>query len=70
MVKRREAKTFIERLYCKYCESELIRNTTMALTSYPAQYLYSCKNCEHNETSTEVYPKTVYEEIHVDDPRW
>lgn len=44
MIKKKEAKTYIVRLYCNNCGNE-IASTGVVLTSYPEQYPYECPNC-------------------------
>lgn len=47
LVKEVEVKTFVERLYCKQCGSEM-KYSGMCLTSNPPWYPHSCSNCECN----------------------
>lgn len=57
MVKKFKTKTFIERLYCDKCGTEM-QWTGVCLTSYPAQYPHKCPNCgEEVHTTGVFYPK-------------
>ena len=62
MLEKKEAKTYIVRLYCNNCGNEM-ESTGVVLTSYPAQYPYECPNCGWKTTANEQYPKIEYQEI-------
>lgn len=51
MIRRKRADTFVYRLYCDKCQSEM-RWDAMTLTSNPPQYRHDCINpeCDHTET--------------------
>lgn len=38
-----------ERKVCPVCGEELIKDTSTVLTSYPSQYEYKCRHCQHIE---------------------
>lgn len=62
MIEKKEAKTYIVRLYCNNCGNEM-KSTGVVLTSYPEQYPYECPNCGWKTTATELYPKVEYQEM-------
>jgi hypothetical protein len=51
MIRRKRADTFVYRLYCDKCQSEMTA-TGGALTSNPVMYTHACNNdkCDHIET--------------------
>ena len=55
MVKRAEVRTFINRLYCDKCETEM-EKSNMVLTSHPPQYQYFCNSCDFKMISWTSYP--------------
>lgn len=61
--------TFLIRAMCDQpgCDGEMTRNNpggiSTVLTTYPPRYAHYCNKCGHVETFTEIYPKTVYEEV-------
>lgn len=61
MIKSKEVKVYMDRLYCDVCDEEM-EFTGMVLTSYPPQYPHSCPKCGHRITTTEQYPKVRYEQ--------
>lgn len=61
MIKTFRTKTFIERLYCDNCGTEM-QSTGIALTTYPAQYPHKCPNCGEQVTMMELYPRSVFKE--------
>ena len=62
MVKKTEVKTFINRIYCDKCGTEM-RTSPVLLTTYPPQYQYECPKCGELLTSTVCYPCTEYDEV-------
>lgn len=66
MIEKKEAKTYIVRLYCNNCGNEM-ESTGVVLTSYPEQYPYECPNCGSKITANERFPKIEYQEIEKDD---
>ena len=66
MIDKKEAKTYIVRLYCNKCGNEMA-STGVVHTSYPIQYPYKCPNCGWKTTANERYPKIEYQEIEKDD---
>lgn len=68
MTRKRQAKTYVTRLYCDKCfqdrnsEIEMERNDVV-LTSYPVKYQYACPNCEFAVMSTSFYPVTTVETV-------
>lgn len=55
MEKRIEVKTYMFRLYCDKCGTEMERDT-IVLTSNPPTYQYECPKCGHIEKSNKCYP--------------
>ena len=61
MIKGKEVKVYMDRLYCDKCGEEM-EFTGMVLTSYPPRYPHSCPKCGHRETLKDKYPKVRYEQ--------
>lgn len=62
MIKEKEVKCVMQRLYCDQCGTEM-RYTGFVLTSYPPQYPYECPQCGYQETKVESYPRIDYVEL-------
>lgn len=59
-IKSSSVNVYIEHAYCE-CGEKLERNNVV-LTTYPAQYSYTCPKCGKTETSYDSYPKITYKE--------
>lgn len=59
MIKQHEVKTYIERIYCDKCGTEMERVSR----KYAAAYRYMCPNCGEQVTVYECYPREVIEEV-------
>lgn len=62
VIKSKEVKVYMDRLYCEECGEEMAF-TGMALASYPMKYPHICPKCEKRVIMAEIYPKIRYEEI-------
>ena len=62
MFKEKEVKTYIVRLYCDDCETEMVSSGEL-MFSMPLQLKYICPNCGRETCVTDSYPKTVYKEL-------
>lgn len=62
MIKEKEVKCVMKRLYCDKCGTEM-RHTGLVLTTYPEQYPYECPQCGHNVTVFDRYPRIDYVEV-------
>jgi len=51
-------KTAIVNAYCDKCGGEMVRADNMTLCTFPPQYKYKCTDCDHVETSFNIYPAT------------
>ena len=60
MIKSKEVKTFLEKLYCDECQEEM-KPTGRELLSYPPQYPHICFN-GHETNLLSIYPKITYKE--------
>ena len=62
MVKKTEVRTYINRLYCDKCGTEM-ETSPVVLTTYPPQYQYKCPKCGECTVSTNSYPYIEYENL-------
>ena len=60
MIRKQKVHTYIEQLYCDSCNT-LMEQEPYVLTSDPPQYVYKCPKCGAQITTTQSYPRTVYE---------
>ena len=68
--KRVETKVYTEHLYCECggeMKQEIIGLDGIAITvaTWPPTYYLVCDKCRRRESSFEIYPKIVYEEVEV-----
>lgn len=62
MLKEREVKSYMIRLYCDECGEEMV-STGQLFFSYPLQLEHKCPKCGYVLHTTEGYPKVIYKEI-------
>ena len=62
MIKEKEVKCVMKKLYCDKCGTEM-RTQGFVLTSYPPQYPYECQQCGYHETTSDSYPRIDYVEV-------
>ena len=53
---------FIERLFCKRCNKEMIADN-VCLPTYPVSYRYKCHCSDEFITSHNLYPRLINEEV-------
>lgn len=64
MIKEFKVDTFIERLYCDHCGTEMKSDDSgIVLLTSPPLYPYVCSGCGETTNKNNKYPQTVYKEI-------
>jgi len=62
MIKEKEVKCVMKRLYCDKCGTEM-RIQGFVFASDPPQYPYECPQCGYKETASDSYPRIDYVEV-------
>lgn len=62
MIKEKEVKCVMKRLYCDKCGTEM-RVQGFVFASYPPQYPYECPQCGYQETAFVSYSRIDYVEV-------
>ena len=63
MIRRKRADTYVYRLYCDKCETEMQADGGQ-LTSNPGRFVHKCPQCGHTESILgKRYPMIDYREI-------
>lgn len=62
MIKEKEVKRVMKRLYCDKCGTEM-RRLWYVHTSWTEQYPYECPQCGYQETASEIFPCIEYVEV-------
>ena len=62
MIKEKEVKCVMKKLYCDKCGTEMQTNG-FVFTVCPPLYSYKCPQCGYKETTSDNYPHIVYVEI-------
>jgi len=63
MIRRKRVDTFIERLFCNDCGSEM-KSTGQYASDGPPKMEHQCPNCPNTEiVSGDPYPRLAYKEI-------
>lgn len=67
MIKEKEVKCVMKRLYCDKCGTEM-RIQGFVFANCPAQYPYECPQCGYQEIVSDSYPRIDYVEVEEEQP--